>query len=105
LLRISLADIIESFTPANLTITITLNKQMKIELNLILYKLTIALKRRRKLLTTQQCANRLGLRKQTLYRLKKLGKLKTHGYALTGATNQKTDLYDWHEVKESYHHD
>lgn len=78
---------------------------MKIELNLILYKLTIAIKRRRKLLTTEQCAKRLGLRKQTLYRLKKLGKLKTHGYALTGATNQKNDLYDWHEVKEVYHHD
>jgi DNA-binding IclR family transcriptional regulator len=78
---------------------------MKIELNLILYKLTIALKRRRKLLTTQECANRLGLHKQTLYRLKKLGKLKTHGYAITGSTKQKHDLYDWHEVKESYHHD
>ncbi len=78
---------------------------MKIELNLILYKLTIALKRRRKLLTTEQCARRLGLRKQALYRLKKLGKLKTHGYAITGPTNQKNDLYDWYEVKEVYHHD
>ena len=81
-------------------ITTNINKEMKLSLNLFTHNLTIALQRKRRLLTTAECAKQLGLSRVTVNRYSRLGRIKCRGKATVGLSKQTAFLYDIDEVRK-----
>lgn len=69
---------------------------MKLSLNLFTHKLTIALQRKRRLLTLKECAKETGLKFTTIRNYPYFGKVKTRG--IVNIRGKKAGLYDIEEI-------
>jgi len=73
---------------------------MKLSLNLFTHKLTISLRRKRRLLTATDCAKELGLNPMTVRNYGRIQKIKREGTKVVGLSNQTAFLYDLDEVRK-----
>ena len=83
-----------------LTTTTNIYKEMKLSLNLFTHRLNVELRRKRRLLTTAECAKQLGLSRVTVNRYSRLGRIKCRGKATVGLSKQTAFLYDIDEVRK-----